>query len=97
MIIVWITVASLIGSLIYSLITIDYTYSGAMWAECFFPGVVAWNKLSEANINLAGRIIATTIVSVVLFTYPIVIALFCIGFIVGYGLWELFKIIFKKR
>ena len=97
MIIVWIIVASLICSLIYSLITIDYTYSGAMWGECFFPGAVVWNKLSEANINLVGRIIATIIVSVVLFTYPIIIALICIGFLVGYGLWELFKIIFKKR
>lgn len=95
--VVWIIVGSLICTLIYSLLVMDYTHNSAMWAECFFPGVVVWNKLSETGINLAGKIIATTIVSVVLFTYPIIIALICIGFLVGYGLWELFKIIFKKR
>lgn len=96
-IIIYIIVASLICTLIYSLTTLDYTYNRAMWAECFFPGVVVWNKLREANINLAGRIIAATIVSVILFTYPIIVTLMCVGFLAGYGLWELFKVIFKKR
>ena len=97
MIILWIIVGSLICTLIYSLLAIDYTHNSAMWAECFFPGAIVWNKLSEANINLAGKIIATTIVSVALFTYTIIVALICIGLLVGYGLWELFKIIFKKK
>lgn len=97
MIIVWITVASLICTIIYSLVMYGYMHNEAMWEECIFPGVVIWKKLDEANINVVGKVIVTTIASIALFTYTLIVCLGCIIALFGIGSWELFKYVFKRR
>lgn len=95
--IIWIFFISAVCTLIYSVIAHDYLMYDAMWAECLFPGVVIWNKLEERGYNKAGKIIIASLLSIILFTYTLVIVLFLTCFLVGYALEGLTKRIFKKR
>ena len=95
--VVWIIVGSLICTLAYWIIARDYLFYDAMWSECFFPGVIVWRKLSEEDVSLVSKIIATLLISVILFMHTIIIILFFIGFIIGCVFENLVRCIFKKR
>lgn len=95
--IVWIFFISAVCTLIYSIIEHDYLQHDAMWAECFFPGVVIWNKLGERGCNKIGKIVISSILSVVLFTYTLVIVTFLICLFIIYTLEGLTKRLFKKK
>ena len=95
--VLWMIVGSLICSFIYWFVAGDYLFYDAMWGECFFPGTVAWNKMSEDDVGIVIKVIISSILSVVLFMYTVTMILFCIGFLVCCGFKSLFKRIFKKR
>ena len=95
--IIWIFFISAVCTLIYSLIVYDYLHYEAMWGECIFPGVVIWNKLGERGYNKVGKIVISSILSVILFTYTLVIILFIAFFLVGYILEGLVRCIFKEK
>ena len=95
--IIWIFFISAVCTLIYSVIAHDYLMHDALWAECIFPGVVIWNKLGERGYNKVGKIVITSVLSVVLFTYTIIIILFLAFFLVGYVLEGLARCVFKKK
>lgn len=94
---IWILIGSLVCSLIYSIVMYDYIHHEAMWEEYIFPGAVIWNKLDEENINVVGKIIVTTIASIALFTYTLIVFFICIIALFGIGVWDLSKYMFKRR
>jgi hypothetical protein len=95
--VIWMIFGSLICSFIYWFIVGDYLFYDARWGECFFPGTVAWNKMSEDGVGIIIKIIISSILSVVLFMYTVTMVLFCAGFLICYGFTNLYRRIFKRR
>ena len=95
--IIWIFFISAVCTLIYSIVAYDYLRYDAMWAECLFPGVVVWNKLDEMGYHQVNKIIISSVASIVLFTYTLVMILFLMYVLVVHALEGLTKCISKKR
>lgn len=76
-------------------ITLWATGEMALEPNPFFPITKTWERTND--LNIAGRIIATTLVAIVTLPAMCIGCLAYIAIIVAVGMREIFKLAFKKR
>ena len=78
------------------LITVIVAARSAFEANPFYPIVTVWEN-TEEDLNLAGRVIVTTLVGIITLPAILLNCSVCLILIVFGCICELFKFVFKKR